>query len=796
MKLTYQWLNEHIRLDKKPNEISDDLTSLGLEVEKVTSANNYLKNFYICEVLEVYKHPNADRLKVCEITTGKEKYKVVCGANNAIKGLKSVFAPIGSFIPGKNFHIERKNIRGIEGDGMLCSEEELGLPTTQDGIIELDNKYSVGKNLSNYIKEDFFFQIGLTPNRGDCASVRGIARDLSAKLKIKLNNIKINTKEGDFKSKIVWDLSNLKDKKSCPLIYGRHFRISKNKESPLWLRKKLISIGLKPISSLVDITNYILFDIGRPLHVFDIKKIKGNLRLITLRNEESFTGLDKKKYLLKKGDLVIKDDEKTVSLAGIIGGINSCVDESTKDVFLEVAYFNPKTIATTGRRIGINSDARYRFERGVDPQGLIEGLELATKLINEVCEGTFSKCTVSGKRLINKKTIKYDHNFFDKIVGYKIPAEKQKEILTRLHFSVEKKENYFFINPPSWRHDIEASNDIVEEILRIDGYDKVPLKTIANKSDNKSVFSVEKNLEFNIREFLAKAGLYEAITFSFISEKKLIPGSLGWDILERLKLENPISVEMNIMRNSLYPNLLDITARNFARGIETTELYEIGYIFEGVETSDQKSKLAILLSGYENKKTWHHKRRYFDFFDMKSKILSLFSELEINDFDLVRSKNEWYHPGIAADLVVNNQIIASFGEVHPKLKKMFSMKQPTFLGEIHINIISKFIDFNKEKKPIKLSPFLTLKKDFAFLLPNDKSVQDLLEVIKATDKLIDKVNVFDLYKEEQEKHNVSVGIEVEFIQQNKVFNSEEINHLMEKIIKNVELSLGAKLRPN
>ena len=790
MKLTYSWLGEHISLEKKPLELASYLTSLGLEVEKLESSNVALKKFYICDIIKSYKHPNADRLKICEVTTGEDVFKVVCGAENAIQGLRSVFAPNGAYIPGKKFKIEKKSIRGIEGDGMLCSEEEIGLPENNDGIIELNKEYDLGKTLDNYIKEDFLFHIGLTPNRGDCASVRGIARDLGAKLKIKLNKKIINQEQGKFESIVSWNLS---DEKDCPLIYGRHFKINENKESPFWLKNKLISIGLKPISSLVDITNYILFDIGRPLHVFDIQKLDGDLKVSKVKHREKFIGLDKKEYLLEEGDLVIRDSKKIVSLAGIMGGLNSCVDEYTKEVFLEVAYFESKQIAQTGRRIGISSDSRYRFERGIDPNGLLEGLDLATKLINDICGGIFSKYKVAGKNIEEKKSIKYNYNSFEKLVGYKIPADKQIEYLSRLKFSFNnKKLDNIDLIPPSWRHDIIIENDIIEEILRIDGYDQIPMLGFLPKDRaSEKILSKEKSLVFDIKENLAKIGLLEAITFTFISEKKVIPAE---SILESLKLENPISMDMNIMRNSLFPNLLDISSKNFSRGLDSSEIFELGYIFKGTSFSNQKTKLAILISGYETDKTWHFKRRFFDFFDIKAHVINVLKKIDINKFDLNRSKNDWYHPGISAEIKFEGKIIASFGQLHPNLEKIFDIKQPTFLGEIDIDAVSNFVSNKAEKIPLVLSPYLRLKKDFSFLMDTEKTVEDLISIVKKSDKLVGEVIVFDIYTEPKNKKTVSVGLEVEIIQKEKVLNSEEINYIMNKIIQNAEKKLDARLR--
>ena len=790
MKLTYSWLEEHILLKRTSVELACDLTSLGLEVEKLESSNLYLKNFFICDILKSYKHPNADRLKVCEITNGKKIFKVVCGAENAVQGLRSVFAPNGTYIPGKNFKIEKKSIRGIEGDGMLCSEEEIGLPEKKDGIIELNKDYELGQTLDKYKKEDFLFHIGLTPNRGDCASVRGIARDLSAKLKIDLNKKIINQAKGKFESQISWILSNEKD---CPIIYGRHFKILDNKESPYWLKNKLLSIGLKPISSLVDITNYTLFDIGRPLHVFDIKKLDGKLKVSQVKHREKFIGLDKKEYILEEGDLVIRDSEKTVSLAGIMGGLNSCVDKNTKEVFLEVAYFDPKKIAQTGRRLGISSDARYRFERGIDPEGLLEGLELATKLINDICGGSFSNYTVAGKNIEKKMPISFNYNSFERLVGYKISVDKQIDYLLRLNFSLNHKtENSIDLTPPSWRHDITIENDIIEEILRIDGYDKIPIKELSlKKLDNKSIFSKEKNLEFDIKEKLAKLGLNEVVTFTFISDKKVIPEE---DLLEKLRLANPISSDLNIMRNSLFPNLLDISSKNFSRGIDASEIFELGYIFKGTSVKNQKTKLAILISGYEADKTWHFKRRYYDFFDIKAYVINILKEIGIIKFNLKRSEKEWYHPGISAEINLEDKVIASFGQLHPSLEKFFDIKQPTFLGEIDMDTVAHLVSNKIEKEPLVISPYLKLKKDFSFLMNIEKTAEDLISVVKNSDKLVGEVVVFDRYTEPKNKKTVSIGLEVEIIQKEKVLNSEEINFIMNKIIKNAEQSLDARLR--
>ena len=792
MKFTLSWLNEHIKLNNSEIQVSEHLTNLGLEVESLESTNENFKNFLVCKIVKTKQHPNADRLKVCEINYGKENFKVVCGASNAVEGLKTIFAPNGTYIPGTNFKLEKKSIRGVEGDGMLCSEKELGFPEKIDGIIELDNNYDVGKTLKNYIQNDFLFNIALTPNRGDCASVRGIARDLAASLNLSLIKRNINSKSGTFKSDIKWDLKSLKDINDCPLIYGRYFKINKNLTSPSWLKKRLESVGLKPISSLVDITNYILYDIGRPLHVFDVSKVNGDLKVTCLDNEEKFIGLDKKEYMLSKGDIVIKDNEKTVSIAGIMGGLNSCVDENTKQVFLEVAYFSAHKIAQTGRRLGITSDARYRFERGVDPKGLIEGLEYSTALINSICGGSFSDYVEAGNSINLIKEIKYDFNSFEKIIGFPVNKNRQKDILDKLNFSIVKEEkDVIYLNPPSWRHDISISNDIVEEILRLKGYDNIPDKEIIHDNSKKNkLFSLSKNTQINIRESLAKLGLLEVITFTFISENKIIP--IG-EINSSLKLENPISRELNTMRNSLLPNLLDIASRNFSRGIDTTNIFEVGFVYDGLDIEDQRSNFSVLMSGNAFKKNWHYPKRDFDFYDMKSLLLNLFDELDISKFDLVRTSNEWFHPGISAELISNGKRILSFGELHPSLKNRFKIKQPTIICEGSIDKICEVLSQVKDEKILNMSPLLPLKKDFAFIVNSNISAETLIEEIKKVDSKIGEITVFDVYKNE-DNLELSLAIEVEIIQKHKVLNTQEIGLLMDDIIKTVEKKVGAKLR--
>ncbi|MBF96421.1 MAG: phenylalanine--tRNA ligase subunit beta [Pelagibacterales bacterium] len=694
----------------------------------------------------------------------------------------------------KNLNWKKKNIRGIEGDGMLCSEEELAISDNSEGIIELDEKHKTGEKFGSYLKKDFIYEIGLTPNRGDCSSVKGIARELSAKLSKKLKYKSYNSKKkNEFQSTTVWDLSELLKKQDCPLIIGREFKIEKNSSSPFSIRNRLSQIGINPNSALVDITNYILYDLGRPLHVFDLDKIKGNLKVRRAKNDETFFGLDGKSYTLTEKDLVIADDVKVVSLAGVMGSSNSCVDLNTKRVFLEVAYFDPILISDAGKRHNIITDARYRFERGIDKSGLKEGLEVATDMIFSFCRGSYSREVISGDELEKNPYINYETDIFKSITGYDLKPELQINYLKRLGFEIKRENSKYLLGVPSWRHDIFNANDIVEEIVRLDGYDKIPYKKVSGEINlSKNCIPLSTNIEIDIKNKLANLGLNEIKSYTFISPKKIIPFS---DYKEELKIKNPISKELSVMRNSLYPNLLDAVSKNYAKGIDSFSIFEIGEIFKGIDYANQIKKVGIVLSGYYEKKTWHFKRRFFDFFDIKMLITQIlentFPNLSLN---FIRSKSQYYHPGKSADIILNDNTLGSFGELHPKVMKDFQIKQQTVLGCFYIDNLLKHNSVTEESKLFKLSPFLRLKKDFSFILPKDGNVEDLIKAIKKSNNEIGEVLIFDVYDVENYEKKISVGVEVEILQENKVFNSEEISQIMKKIITTVKKEVNAELR--
>ena len=494
MKFSYSWLCEHLETDKNATEIGDALTNIGLELESLSDYSSYSK-FVVATIKDFKKHPNADRLNICKVDDGADTYQVICGANNVKKGLKGIFAKEGMYIPGTQIHLKKGKIRGETSEGMLLSERELNLSDDHEGIIELSENFKNGTSAVEALKlDDPIFEIGNTPNRGDCLSIRGVARDLSAKGMGKLKPLKYEKiKKLEFESPISWSIKN--DDNSCEYVVSRYFKDVNNTKSPEWLQKKLISLGLRPINALVDITNFITVDLGRPLHVFDADKVGKKLDMRLANSNEKILALDNKDYTLDVNSTVIADSNNALAIAGIIGGDHSGCTENTKNVFLEVAIFNPNSVAKTGRSLGINSDARYRFERGLDKNMVLEGLEYASYLINKICGGSVSKNTDAGKLDTNEHKIKYDFNYFNKVIGLDLEPQIQVKILKDLEFQInERSDNECDVLVPSWRNDVKNNIDIVEEIIRIYGYDNI---NVSVPSSSKAVSYTHLTLPTN-----------------------------------------------------------------------------------------------------------------------------------------------------------------------------------------------------------------------------------------------------------------------------------------------------------
>ena len=801
MKFSLSWISKHIKFnsDITIDNISDSLTSLGLEVESVTDPSKGLEGFIIAKIIEITPHPNADRLKICKLNTEEKEFSVVCGASNVKEGLKAVFAPIGTIIPSSGLVLKKKDIRGYTGEGMLCSEEELGFEAKSSGIIELSDDAPVGKIYSDWLGlSDPIFEVGLTPNRGDCASVLGIARELAAIGLGTLINKNTSNIKGSYKSPITWEIKlNNEDKKACSYIKGRHFKGLKNVESPEWLKKCLVSIGLKPISSLVDITNFITFDIGRPLHVFDAGKLKGNLSIRMANQGENFLALDSKYYDLNKSILVIADENNPVSIAGVIGGEDSSCDENTTEIFIESAYFDPQNIAVSGRSLNILSDARYRFERGIDPDYVNKGIDIMTELVLDICGGEVSEEEQAGKIELTKKIIEFNCDKVLQIGGVEIDKKKQKDILLKLGFEVENKEDKLSLSVPKWRHDISEEVDIVEELLRVNGYDKL----IEFKLDNvlevkKPVLDINEYRSRLISKALVKRGLYEVVTFSFLSEKS---SKLFKTEAPVISLDNPISQDLSVMRTSLLPNIIDHFINNHKKGLKNSGLFEVGSIYLGDQEENQLICSTGIRSGKHSLRHWSIEGREVDIYDAKKDAFKALEAVGISTNNLILNKDvpEWYHPGRAGSIKLGKTLLGYFGELHPKYSEEYNMRIVCF--ELFHNNLPNTLKKKSNKNFIPYS-LMPIKRDFAFIVDIEKPSEEIIYSIKKslnTNNLIRmiEVNLFDIYSENLlTSKKKSLGIEVIMQPLDKTLKENEIFDISELIIKSVKKDTNAILR--
>ena len=708
MRFTLEWLKEHLDFDSSLKNLCEQLTSIGLEVESVSDPRENYKDFVVSRIVSVNQHPNADRLKVCEVFDGNEKLKIVCGANNAKEDLITVLAPIGSIIKAgtkDEFIISKSKIRGVMSSGMLCSEEELGLSKISEGIIELEKKIKVGKKFSEiFDNEDISLDIAITPNRVDCAGIRGIARDLSASGLGRLKDKKIPSFKPNFKTPIKL-LNNLKNS-SCPEFALRLIKNVKNIPSPNKLIKRFHNTGIKVISSLVDVTNFFTIDYCRPLHVFDFDKIEGNISIRYSNQDEKFVGLDDEEYTLSNGMIVICDEKKIISLAGVMGGKSTVCDENTKNILLESAYFLPDSIASTGRKLKISSDARYRFERGIDPNSTIDGIELATEMILENSGGTIGSIIFDGKYKNKERLITIDKSFFKKILGIKIEEKFIEEKLLKIGCSISKKKDGFNVVPPSWRHDLKIKEDLVEEVGRLYGFEKIPKNPI-NFSDSqiKEVTSDTQKIKRQLKRLLVSRGMMEIISWTFIDEK--------WEDLlndspNKIKIKNPISTDLSCLRSNLLGNLLSALEKNYNKNIQNLSIFEIGPVFFGNKPGQQLEHICGLRSGKLFEKNWIEKERDFDTFDVKADLLNIlrFLNFNIDSFKISSESKPYYHPGKSGAVSLKQTKIGFFGELHPLVLKEFDIKSSACAFELDFSkvmeIYKKKIFFQKRTKIFSL----------------------------------------------------------------------------------------------
>lgn len=801
MKFTLSWLKDHLETTATVDEIAEALTDLGLEVEEVVNPAEKLSAFTLAKVQSAEQHPDADRLRVCMVETDEGVKQIVCGAPNARAGITVVLAKPGDYVPGIDVTLSVGKIRGVESHGMMASERELELSDEHTGIIELPSG-EVGQKFTDWLAEnrpeavDPVIEIAITPNRPDALGVRGVARDLAARGLGKLKPLEIPAVEEAFAAPVSVTIDAALKEKGCPLFAGRVIRGVKNGPSPEWLQKRLKAIGLRPISTLVDITNYFTFDLNRPLHVFDMKKVAGNLVIKPAEGSEEFLALDEKTYTVRAGDMVICDDRGVESLAGIMGGEASGADEDTVDVFLESAYWDPITIAATGRALKINSDARYRFERGVDPAFTLPGLDLATRMVLDLCGGEASERVMDGAVPESARAYRLDPARVVSLVGMDIPEAEQRATLEALGFTLKGD----MASPPSWRPDILGEADLVEEVARIASLTKLIGKPLARETTGVPgpILTPMQVRERMARRTIASLGYNECVTYSFIDEAaaKLFGGGA-----DATRLENPISSEMTHMRPDLLPGLLQAASRNQARGFGDLALFEVGPAFAGGEPGEQVVQAAGLLVGQAGPRDPWGSRRPVDLYDAKADAEAVLAAIgaparaQIN-----RKLAGWWHPGRAGNVALGPNMLATFGEVHPKVLREMGVKGPA----VAFSIWLENVPFPKKKgatRPaLEISDLQAVERDFAFVV--DAGVEALTAVnaaLGADKKLIESVNVFDQFtgakaEEQMGAGKKSIALSVRMQPSDKTLTDAEIEAVSKKIVEKVSKATGGTLR--
>lgn len=806
MKFTLSWLKDHLETEASLDEICERLTAIGLEVEDVDDKAAY-KPFVIAKVLTAEKHPEADRLKVLTVDAGDGKpVQIVCGAPNARAGLVGALARPGTYVPGIDVTLSVGKIRGVESHGMMCSEKELNISDNHDGIIDLPEDAPVGTSFASYAGlDDPVIEINLTPNRPDCTSIYGIARDLAASGLGKLKAPKAPSfpVDGDtpHEVKIVLD-----DERLCPGFAYRLVRGVKNGPSPKWMQQRLIAIGLRPISALVDVTNYMTFDQGRPMHVFDADKVKGALVVRRAREGEQILALDTRTYKLNPANVIIADDNGPESIGGIMGGEHSGCDENTVNVLIESALWDPINIAKSGRAHGIITDARYRFERGVDPEYMIPGLERTTELVLEMCGGTAAASKVVGYKGHQKKIVSFPYSEVKRLTGLTVSNAEARSILTGLGFEVQGDGEVVQVAVPSWRPDVDGKADLVEEVMRVHGVDKIKPEPLApNGSVNGRILTTLQIRTRAAKRALAARGMLEAVTWSFISEDqaKLFGGGSA-----ALKLANPIASDMSDMRPSLLPGLLSAAQRNADRGFGDVAIFEVSGTYENDRPEGQRRVAGGIRRGTASMsgsgRMWSNQAKGggkpVDVFDAKADALAVLEAcgLPMSNVQIEAGGPAWYHPGRSGTIKAGPKVILGyFGEFHPKTLEALDVSGALCGFEVFVDAMPEPKKKATRTKPaLDLSPFQMVKRDFAFVVEKGVEAANLIKAAGSADrKLISGVNVFDIFEGASVgEGKKSVAIEVLIQPVDKTLTDEDFDALTKKIVANVEKTTGGTLR--
>ncbi len=794
MKFTLSWLKEHLDTSASLDQITEALTDLGLEVEGVSDPAARLATFTLAKVIHAEQHPDADRLRVCRVLTDEGEKQIVCGAPNARAGITVVLAKPGDYVPGIDVTLSVGKIRGVESHGMMASERELELSDEHDGIIELPSG-EVGEKFVDWLAAnrpetiDPVIEIKITPNRPDALGVRGVARDLAARGLGTLRAEKTGTVPGAFPSpiRVVIDPA-VADK--APFFSGRVIRGVKNGPSPAWLQKRLTAIGLRPINTLVDITNFFTFDLNRPLHVFDADKVKGDLTVRPSVADEELLALDGKTYAFAPGTMIIADDAGPESIAGVMGGELSGCSDQTVNVFLESAYWDPIAVATTGRALKVNSDARYRFERGADPEFTLPGLELATQMVLELCGGEASQVVTAGAVPDTTRSYPLDPARVVSLVGMDIPEAEQRATLTALGFRLEGDQAFV----PSWRPDVQGSADLVEEVARIASLTKLQGQPLPRPRAGvpQPVLTPLQCRESAARRMAAALGYNECVSYSFIDQPAAALFGGGADAV---RVENPISSEMTHMRPDLLPGLLAAAARNQARGFADLALFECGPVFSGGEPGEQATHLSGLLIGANAPRDPYGSRRKVDIYDAKADAEAILQTIGAPAKSQINRKLDgWWHPGRAGNIALGPNTLASFGEIHPRILRHFGIKGAAVGFTIRIANVPLPKTRTPSRPALVLSDLQAVERDFAFVVDAGVEALTLVNAAAGADKaLIERVTVFDQFTG-LEGGKKSIAITARLQPRDKTLTDAEIEAVAAKIVEKVGKATGGVLR--
>ena len=800
MKFTLKWLKEHLETDASLDELAERLTMLGLEVEEISDAAAGLKGFRTAKVVSAEQHPDADRLRVCIVDAGDgEQVQVVCGAPNARTGMIGVFAPSGAHVPGTGIDLKPTKIRGVESNGMLLSEREMGISEDHEGIVDLPDDTPIGLEAADVMGlDDPVIELGITPDRADCFGVRGIARDLAAAGIGTLRPLDAEEAPGGFEPPIKWQRDFSADNQdACPMVVGRYFRGVQNGPSPKWVQDRLKAIGLRPISALVDITNLVTFDLCRPLHVFDADKLAGDLTMRFARDGEKILALDGKEYTLEDGMSVIADADAVHAIGGIMGGENTGCTETTTNVFLEVALFDPIRTATTGRKLGIESDARYRFERGLDPESAYWGAHVATRLILEFCGGEASELTVAGDMPQWARPVSLRPERLKTFGGVDVATDDAVSILDRLGFNPNIEDGVIHGTTPSWRADVESEYCLVEEVLRVKGFDEIPVVPLERTSSLPvPAIGVPQRRAAFAKRTLAQRGMMEAVTWSFM------PGTdvdLFGGVTDNMRLANPISADLDVMRPSILPNLLAATKRNADRGYPDIGLFEVGPAYRDDTPTGQDAVAAGIRHGNSGPRHWQNTPTPAGVFDAKADAYAVLASIgaPVDSLQISADAPAWYHPGRSGTLRLGKTVLAWFGEIHPKILRRLGDRGPAAGFEVFLDHVPQPKQRGgKARPPLQASSFQPVHRDFAFMVDATVSADQILRAARTVDRnLITDAGVFDVYEGESlgaDKKSVAIWLTLQPTEQ--TLTDEEIDAVAAKVIANVEKQTGGTLR--